>query len=101
MFLPEPDPRAVRFTVISVDDHVVEPRHTFEGRLPRRLQDRAPRVVETPSGREVWEFEGDRHYQAGMNAIVGRRRRIKRERGGRRSSPRRPRLRWRGRSGCA
>ena len=74
LFLPEPEPRQVRFTVISVDDHLVEPRHLFEGRLPRHLQDQAPRVVETPEGREVWEFEGQRHYQAGMNAVVGRRR---------------------------
>ena len=74
LFLPEPEPREVKFTVISVDDHLVEPRHMFEGRLPRHLQDQAPRIVETPDGHEVWEFEGNRHYQAGMNAIVGRRR---------------------------
>jgi hypothetical protein len=36
MFLPEPVPRDVKFTVISVDDHLVEPRHMFEGRLPNR-----------------------------------------------------------------
>lgn len=30
--------------IISVDDHVVEPPHLFDGRLPRHLQDRAPRV---------------------------------------------------------
>jgi predicted TIM-barrel fold metal-dependent hydrolase len=74
MFRPEPDQRETKFTIISVDDHVVEPRHMFEGRLPGHLQDRAPRVVETSAGHEVWEFEGRRHYQAGMNAIVGRRR---------------------------
>jgi len=74
IFLPDPDPREPRFTVISVDDHVVEPRHMFEGRLPRHLQERAPRIVETRAGHEVWEFEGQRLYQAGMNAIVGRRR---------------------------
>ena len=34
LFLPEPEPREVRYTVISVDDHVVEPAHTFENRLP-------------------------------------------------------------------
>jgi hypothetical protein len=73
-FLPDPEPREVAYTVISVDDHLVEPRRTFEGRLPKHLQDRAPRVVETPEGHEVWEFEGDRHYQAGMNAIAGLRR---------------------------
>jgi hypothetical protein len=74
LFLPDPAPRETKFTVISVDDHLVEPRHMFNGRLPRHLQDRAPRIVETPDGREVWAFEGRDHYQAGMNAIVGRRR---------------------------
>ena len=39
LFLPEPLPREVKYTVISVDDHVVEPPHTFEGRLPAHLQD--------------------------------------------------------------
>ena len=34
LFLPEPEPRQVAYTVISVDDHLVEPRHMFEGRLP-------------------------------------------------------------------
>ena len=43
LFLPDPDPRDVKYTIISVDDHVVEPAHTFEGRLPATLQARAPR----------------------------------------------------------
>jgi predicted TIM-barrel fold metal-dependent hydrolase len=73
LFLPEPVPREVRYTVISVDDHVVEPAHTFEGRLPAALQDRAPRIVETPEGYQVWEFEGARYTQVGMNAVAGRR----------------------------
>jgi predicted TIM-barrel fold metal-dependent hydrolase len=73
LFLPEPAPRRVRATVISVDDHVVEPPDTFEGRLPSRLADRAPRIVETPEGHQVWEFEDQRFTQVGMNAIAGRR----------------------------
>jgi predicted TIM-barrel fold metal-dependent hydrolase len=73
LFLPEPAPRAVKYTVISVDDHVVEPEHTFEGRLPASLQDRAPRIVETSRGHQVWEFEGQRYSQVGMNAVAGRR----------------------------
>jgi predicted TIM-barrel fold metal-dependent hydrolase len=73
LFLPEPEPREVRYTVISVDDHLVEPADMFEGRLPAALQDRAPRIVETPQGHEVWEFDGDRYTQVGMNAIAGRR----------------------------
>ena len=71
LFLPEPVPREVKYTVISVDDHVVEPAHTFEGRLPATLQDRAPRIVETPEGYQVWEFEGARYTQVGMNAVAG------------------------------
>jgi Amidohydrolase len=73
LFLPEPDAREVFCTIISVDDHVVEPPHTFQGRLPAHLQDRAPRIVETPEGHQVWEFEGARYTQVGMNAVAGRR----------------------------
>jgi predicted TIM-barrel fold metal-dependent hydrolase len=73
LFLPEPGPRPVWVTVISVDDHVVEPPHMFEGRLPRQLQSRAPRIVETAQGHEVWLFEGSVYTQVGMNAVAGRR----------------------------
>jgi predicted TIM-barrel fold metal-dependent hydrolase len=73
LFLPEPEPREVRYTVISVDDHVVEPADTFEHRLPAALADRGPRIVETPEGHQVWEFEGQRYTQVGMNAVAGRR----------------------------
>jgi predicted TIM-barrel fold metal-dependent hydrolase len=73
LFLPEPEPREVLATIISVDDHLVEPPDLFEGRLPRHLQDRAPRVVVTDAGHEVWEFDGRQHTQVGMNAVVGRR----------------------------
>jgi predicted TIM-barrel fold metal-dependent hydrolase len=72
LFLPEPSPREVKYTVISVDDHVVEPKHTFEGRLPAHLADRAPRIVENEFGHEVWDFEGETYSQVGMNAVAGR-----------------------------
>jgi predicted TIM-barrel fold metal-dependent hydrolase len=73
LFLPDPMPREVKYTVISVDDHVVEPAHTFEGRIPKHLADKAPRIIETPQGHEVWEFEGQTFTQVGMNAVAGRR----------------------------
>jgi len=73
LFLPDPEPRPVRYTVISVDDHLVEPPGMFEGRLPGALQDRAPRVVENAKGHQLWEFEGERFTQVGMNAVAGRR----------------------------
>ena len=72
LFLPEPEPRTVHYTVISVDDHLVEPPDMFEGRLPAALQDQAPKIVVNDEGHEVWEFEGLSHYQVGMNAVAGR-----------------------------
>lgn len=73
LFLPDPEPRPVHCTIISVDDHLVEPADMFDGRLPSRLQPAAPRIVETPQGHEVWEFEGEFFTQVGMNAVAGRR----------------------------
>ena len=37
LFLPDPEPREVKYTVISVDDHLVEPPDMFEGRLEGRF----------------------------------------------------------------
>jgi predicted TIM-barrel fold metal-dependent hydrolase len=73
LFLPEPEPRPVKYTVISVDDHLVEPPDMFEGRLAAKFTDRAPRIVETKQGHQVWEFDGGRYTQVGMNAVAGRR----------------------------
>jgi len=70
--LPDPSPAEVKYTIISVDDHLVEPPDMFEGRLPAALQHRAPRVVVDDRGHEAWEFEGRRFNQVGMNAVAGR-----------------------------
>jgi len=72
LFLPEPEPREVQYTVISVDDHLVEPPDMFDGRLPAKFQALAPKVIETKQGHEVWEFDGERYSQVGMNAVAGR-----------------------------
>lgn len=71
-FLPEPERRARRYTVISVDDHIVEPPDTFEGRLPAKFAERAPRVVERADRSEVWMFDGEEIPNVGFNAVVGR-----------------------------
>jgi len=73
LFLPDPEPRAVKYTVISVDDHLVEPPDMFVGRLEARFVDRAPRIVEDDQQHQVWEFDGGRFTQVGMNAVAGRR----------------------------
>ena len=70
--LPDPEPRAIRMPVISVDDHLIEPRDLFEGRLPAAHQDGAPKVVELERGAEAWVFEGNLYPNVGLNAVVGR-----------------------------
>ena len=70
--LPDP-PKARRyFTVLSVDDHLVEPPHMFEGRLPSRLQGLAPRIVESPDGSQAWVWEQSVYPQVALCAVVGR-----------------------------
>jgi hypothetical protein len=73
LFLPDPESAEVRVTVISVDNHVVEPPHLFTTWLPKALRGRGPQMVEDHRRALVWEFEGAVHSQVGMNAVAGRR----------------------------
>ncbi len=73
LFAPEPEPQDTRYTIISVDDHVVEPPHLFETWMPPSLRDRGPKMVQNETGAQVWEFDGDIYSQVGMNAVAGRR----------------------------
>jgi predicted TIM-barrel fold metal-dependent hydrolase len=72
--LPEPARRARKFPLISVDDHVVEPRDAFAGRLPARFGDRGPRVVKLEDGAEAWVIDDCAVPQAlaRFNAAAGR-----------------------------
>jgi predicted TIM-barrel fold metal-dependent hydrolase len=40
--------------LVSVDDHVIEPPHVWESRLPRKFKDRGPRYDEAG---KVWRYE--------------------------------------------
>jgi predicted TIM-barrel fold metal-dependent hydrolase len=71
-FLPEPERAERRYTVISVDDHIVEPPDTFEGRVPQKFADRAPRVIDTDDGGQTWMYDGQSLPNVGFNAVVGR-----------------------------
>ncbi len=44
--------------LISVDDHVVEPPHTFVEHIDPKFASGAPRVVEAGPGVQGWEWEG-------------------------------------------
>lgn len=70
-FLPEPERQDRKYTVISVDDHLVEPPDAFVGRFPKELEDRAPRVVEQ-DGADVWLYDDAILPNVGFNALVGR-----------------------------
>jgi predicted TIM-barrel fold metal-dependent hydrolase len=58
--------------LVSVDDHLVEPPGMFEGRLPARFVDQAPRVVRRDDGSDVWMFNGTVIPNIGLNAVAGR-----------------------------
>ncbi len=73
LFLPDPDPAEVHYTIISVDDHVVEPPHLFSEYMDPTIRERGPQLIETDQGHEVWKFEGEIYTQVGMNAVAGRR----------------------------
>jgi hypothetical protein len=59
------------FTLFSVDDHLVEPRHLWSARVPSALRDRAPHVVED-GGVERWVWDGGAEATMGLNAVAGR-----------------------------
>ncbi len=70
--LPDPEPREVTHTLISVDDHLMEPPHTFEGRMPLKFKEQAPRVEETEEGHQVWVYEDTPFFQVGFMCVAGR-----------------------------
>ena len=58
--------------LVSVDDHLVEPPTLFEGKLPTKFADDAPRVIRRDDGSEVWTFNGAIVPNIGLNAVAGR-----------------------------
>jgi predicted TIM-barrel fold metal-dependent hydrolase len=58
--------------LVSIDDHLVEPPTMFDAHIPARYRDRAPKVVRTEIGDDVWQFEGSTIPNIGLNAVAGR-----------------------------
>jgi predicted TIM-barrel fold metal-dependent hydrolase len=61
--------------LISVDDHLVEPPHVWQDRLPAARREAGPRIVREDApggGTDVWLYEGRRYPQIGLNAVAGR-----------------------------
>jgi predicted TIM-barrel fold metal-dependent hydrolase len=64
--------------LISVDDHLVEPPHLWQSRLPARWLEDGPKIVEEEvegggAPAHVWYYEGNRYPQIGLNAVAGKR----------------------------
>jgi predicted TIM-barrel fold metal-dependent hydrolase len=57
--------------LISVDDHVLEPGHVWQDRVPARFKDAAPRLVRDKDG-EAWVYEGKRMVTPGLGAVAGK-----------------------------
>jgi predicted TIM-barrel fold metal-dependent hydrolase len=70
--LPDPEPREVLNLLISVDDHVIEPADMFVGRMPAKLADLEPRIVQRDDGVSGWLLEGELLPNLGLNAVAGR-----------------------------
>jgi predicted TIM-barrel fold metal-dependent hydrolase len=64
--------KAEDLILVSVDDHLVEPPNMFEGRLPKKFQDQAPKVIRTDDGSDVWTFNGEVIPNIGLNAVAGK-----------------------------
>ena len=64
--------RAEDMILVSVDDHIVEPPNLFDGHLPGRYRDRAPRIERTADGADVWRFGDVTVPNVALNAVAGR-----------------------------
>ncbi|MBA3741961.1 amidohydrolase family protein [Sporichthya sp.] len=71
-FLPEPEKRHRYYTVVSADDHLVEPPGMFDGRAPQAYADRVPRIEEFDGGAQAWVYDGNVLPTVGLAAVVGR-----------------------------
>ena len=58
--------------LVSVDDHVIEPPHMFEGRLPAKYASAAPKFVIRADGTMAWVYEGEEIPNVALNAVAGR-----------------------------
>ena len=58
--------------MVSVDDHVVEPPDVFDGRVPAKYVDLAPKLVRRDDGSQAWRYDGNEIVNVGLNAVAGR-----------------------------
>lgn len=59
-------------TLISVDDHIIEPPDLFDAHLPERFKADAPKIVRRDDGADVWRFGEVEVPNVALNAVAGR-----------------------------
>jgi predicted TIM-barrel fold metal-dependent hydrolase len=57
--------------LVSIDDHVIEPRDMFERHVPAKYLDEAPKSIMDENGFEKWWFQGQASGSSSLNAVVG------------------------------
>ena len=57
--------------IVSVDDHLIEHPRVWQDRVPGRLKDSAPKIVEINSTHQ-WAFDGEIFPTVGLNAVAGK-----------------------------
>ncbi|GAA1851379.1 amidohydrolase family protein [Pseudonocardia ailaonensis] len=58
--------------LISVDDHLVEHPMVWQDRLPEAYKEAGPKIVETETGQQLWQYEDRRSSNIGLNAVAGK-----------------------------
>jgi predicted TIM-barrel fold metal-dependent hydrolase len=59
-------------TLVSIDDHFIEPPDMYKNHVPKKWLDEMPKVVRSPQGIDEWVFQGERTSTPfGMAATVG------------------------------
>jgi uncharacterized protein len=61
----------VEYRIIDADSHVNEPADVWQSRVPARLRERAPTMLELDDGRIWWSFEGGQRSQLVNTACAG------------------------------
>jgi predicted TIM-barrel fold metal-dependent hydrolase len=70
--LPDPLPARRRYSIVSVDDHLLEPGDLFERWLPVKFRPGAPRIIERDDGAQSWLIDGKAKEISMGNAAIGR-----------------------------
>lgn len=58
--------------LISVDDHLIEPPMLWQDRLPAKLREDGPRVIELADCSQVWHYQGKQYPTLGLAAVAGK-----------------------------